>query len=350
MRLFLLLLAGVACSPRTADDPSPPPLPMSLVMTAPPARGDVATFEVTGAPDDAPLLVVVAEDGPGQACPAAIAPDCLDVAAPFFVVAQRRTGTPAGTEVFDVPIPASLSPERLSFQAVSRARRQSYLSQAVTVDVGTTLVALRDGSSGLQPGDDVTVYGLVVTALEATGFWAQQPGAARFGGTYVFTNSLPFALAPGDVVNIDGVYEEFDNNGSSTAREDTLSELIATSSTGGFTMVGTTAVPAPVEVSVAELGDPARREELEGMRVRLADTGPLAVSQTTSGNFGEFYVEAAPGAREQNIDNAFVDLDSAFPALAVGDQIDSVTGLLVFNFDEHKVAPRTASEVVGYRP
>jgi hypothetical protein len=218
----------------------------------------------------------------------------------------------------------------------------------------TTLPELRSGAGGFVAGtDQVHVCGLVVTAMSNLGFVLQDPNASEYGGIFVFSaGNFPQGLMEGAVVDITGDYLEFDNNGSETDVANTLAQLTVLGGSSEIFVTGATAaLPTPIPVTLADLADPTTRERYESMRVVLSEASePLVVTQDTTGNFGEFYVSSASFAGEQNIDNEFVDqpLTVLYPALTPGDTFDSVTGVLHFSWDLHKVAPNTSTDLVGY--
>ncbi|HEY1179913.1 MAG TPA: endonuclease/exonuclease/phosphatase family protein, partial [Phytomonospora sp.] len=164
-------------------------------------------------------------------------------------------------------------------------------------------------------GSSVTDVRGVVTAVNATGFWFQDPCAdtdpETSEGVFVYTNSAPTAKV-GDEVAVKATVTEFRPGGTATANL-TTTEL--TSPT--VTKLGTRAVPAPTvigtggrvppstvidddaggDVEVSGTFDAATDgidfyESLEGMRVQV--NNPVATGPSTS--FGEIPVLADDGA------------------------------------------------------
>jgi predicted extracellular nuclease len=164
-------------------------------------------------------------------------------------------------------------------------------------------------------GQNVVTEGVVTAQRFNNGFFIQAtPGdgdPATSDGIFVFTSTAPpAAAAVGNLVRVTGKVEEY--TPSSNPNQLSITEI--TGPTIELLATGQ-ALPAPVELTAADLGvltTPSTLEPLEGMRVSVANavvTGPSGGSideanATATGN-GVFYVQL-PGVdrafREPGID------------------------------------------------
>ena len=192
----------------------------------------------------------------------------------------------------------------------------------------TTVYAIRQGTA---PEGRVALQGLVVSAVTADGFYAQQrmgtPDYAGpdFSGIFVFTGAAP-GVGRGDGIDITGAewLERFDR---------TELEMV---------MFTQTAQPEPMPLVVAPAdivtGGP-RAEALESVLVRVENVTVTSTNpDAPMGPFGEFAVD--DGLR---IDDE-MHLVSPFPT--VGEAFGSITGPLGFAFMNTKVRPRDIADVV----
>jgi hypothetical protein len=354
----LALLSLVACGvdPVDASSPlatevAPPPIAMDLFYQHALIRGEPVTITITGAPPNRPVYLVAGGNlvAPG-ACLPALAPDCLEVANPLVNLGNRRAdGT--GTAVFTLNIPATLGLAEVEMQAAALDGADHYLSDAPIIPVIdppaiTTIPNLR-ANPGLA-GTYVRATG-VVTAVRSNGFAFQASGAGANRGLWAFTGAQA-EPAVGDVVSVTGSYELYDNNGTLTAPLDTLSEINVATLGGFWQKTGTATLPTPILVDVGTLLDPATREAHECMLLELIDAFPLTVltDPAAPGAFREFFVGDAFGTDQFEIDNEFFDLAASIPTFGLGDSFTTITGVLFFSFDEHKLAPRSANDAAGY--
>jgi predicted extracellular nuclease len=248
---------------------------------------------------------------------------------------------------------------------------------------GAVAVRIHDvqGAAHVSPlaGQAVEVPG-VVTALNSSGFWLQDPqpdgNPATSEGIFVFTRTAPTAAA-GDSVTVTGTASEF--RPGNTATNLTTTELI----NPAVTVVSSgNALPAPTvigkdrrppkqtieddatgDAETSGAFDPAADgldfyESLEGMRLELNN----AVAVGPSNSFGEIPVLANDGAgalvrtrragivaraTDFNPERIFLDdLLAATPSAKVGDHFPgAVTGVLDYSFGNYKLEV-TASPVV----
>lgn len=352
-----ILLALTACdTPDTAaelpGDAVAPPILMNLTYKHDVIRGRPLPFTLTGGPanGNVSLLGSVNTVAAG-ACPAAIAPNCLDVAPGFLVLATARTNA-AGEATFTVNVPANLAATQVEFQAGSPNGANSYLSDSFILDVTdapttTTIPQVRSGAFATDTFVEVT--GLV-TAVRSNGFSLQAANTTQNGGIWIYSGTVQAEPAVGDVVRVAGGYTLFDNNGTLTSTLDTLTELDLVGTTGGhWTRINSAPMPTPIDLTTAEASNPQIAELYESMLVRVIDNAPLNVTTDIAapGAFREFFVAPLGGAEAQ-IDNEFFDLGTGLGTLTVGDSFNSISGIMFFSFDEIKVAPRSTADVDGY--
>lgn len=190
-----------------------------------------------------------------------------------------------------------------------------------------TIDALRDPAHPDHPeeGALVAIEGLVVTGLrEGAGFTAQDPALGEYGGLYVFDYG-DNVVALGDVVRVSGTYDEYYE----------LTEL--TSPT--VTVTGTAAVPEAIVVDPCDIGTGgSMAEAYESMLVSVLDVSVTDANPDDPEDYDEFEV----GGCLRVDDFLYTDLDQ--PALDTS--WSSLTGVLTWGFDNAKLAPRGASDLV----
>ncbi|MDQ3365317.1 MAG: hypothetical protein M3680_07815 [Myxococcota bacterium] len=220
--------------------------------------------------------------------------------------------------------------------------------------VGGTVTIMEVQNDAMAPGTQVTVKGVVVTAIDAYGartgdFFVQDPAGGPFSGIKVFGAPLEViaTLAPGDLVDISNAEkDEFTISTVPGAR--TVTELKPVE---GATMTvvkkGTSAVPTPIEVDAKAIGAmerPAREaewEKYEGVLIKVTGARQLRDTETFGTNPGpdsnEFRITGI--ARVQSV---LADL----PPGGVGECYASITGVGDFFFDD-LVLPRSAADLVS---
>ncbi|MFY1829387.1 lamin tail domain-containing protein [Myxococcus fulvus] len=183
---------------------------------------------------------------------------------------------------------------------------------------------------------DVIVTGVAKGAASANGYWVQvhpvpSGKSVEYSGLFVY--SPKGDLTVGDRLDI--------SKGSLTIFNG-LPELIDVTYTRRST--GNTP-PAPVVVSAADVrtGGP-RAVALEGVLLELRE---VTVTEGVN-SFKEFRVNESGNAAQPSLmvdDQAF---DYADPA--VGTTYFALRGLLTFNFNDHKLVPRGAGDLLGTPP
>lgn len=242
-------------------------------------------------------------------------------------------GTPNFLDVLPGTAFARLcGPVRYTFEEYKIAPREPADFDATLVDCAdaappATIYELQQGM--VDPGSLVLVEDVVVTTPWDFGgdtYWVQDPAGGAFSGIAVYMpNAGAFVPSPGDVVTLCGEYDEFfDQSQLQMAGE------------GDVTAAGNGPVPAPEVLDAAELGANPPAEDWEGVLVRVEN-----VQVTTAADmFGQWEVDGV-----LLTDDVFFEM-AAWPNPAVGDMFGSLTGVLTYSFEEYKLAPRDAADIV----
>jgi cytosine/adenosine deaminase-related metal-dependent hydrolase len=187
----------------------------------------------------------------------------------------------------------------------------------------TTVYAVRMGMHAIDT--EVTVRGLVITALADNGFYAQQAVGSEdydgvdFSGIFVFTGGAP-TNALGEQVDVTGEVADFFG----------LAQLANPS----IVIRGTPGVPAPTVVPAADIATTgARVDELESVLVRVE---AVTVSEVGLAG-GDFRVDGG-----LLIGDDLFELD---PPAAVGNTFSYIQGPLNFGFMNSRIEPRSALDL-----
>ncbi len=220
--------------------------------------------------------------------------------------------------------------------------------------VGGTVTIMEIQNDAMAAGTQVSVKGVVVTAIDAYGartgdFFVQDPAGGPFSGVKVFGAPLEViaTLAPGDLVDIsNAVKDEFALMLDTSGRKVTELKPIEG---GTMTIVkkGTGTVPTPVVVDAKAIaamdkaGREAEWEKWEGVLIKVTGARQLAVARTFGTNPGvdsnEFRITGI--ARVQSL-MAELPADAGF-----GVCYESITGVGDYFFAD-LVVPRTTADVV----
>lgn len=216
----------------------------------------------------------------------------------------------------------------------------------------TTIPDIRDGTGGILLEDLVAVRGVVVTAVQTRGFVIQDPTADRFAGIYVFAGEAAAKPAVGDVVDVVGEYGEYAGSTPADSTVDSQGQIALASANPDhrWTKTGSGGTVEPVLVTLANFVSTADSEPFESMVVTLVGPGRLEVTSDPAQNFGEFDVTADGSTVEARIDQELYSLRTQLQGIAPGASFESVSGVVWFSFGEHKVAPRAATDAVGFEP
>lgn len=188
--------------------------------------------------------------------------------------------------------------------------------------LATTVYAVRMGT---HPADtEVTVRGLVITALASNGFYAQQAmgtddyAGVDFSGIFVYTNSAP-TNSVGEQVDVTGTVADFFG----------LTQLASPS----VTSRGMPGVPAATVVPPADIATSgARASALQSVFVR--------VESVTVAEIG------LPGS-DFRVDGSLLIGDDIFaldPPASVGNSFSFIQGPLNFGFMNTRIQPRNAMD------
>ncbi|UJR78744.1 amidohydrolase family protein [Sandaracinus amylolyticus] len=198
-----------------------------------------------------------------------------------------------------------------------------------------TIYEVQDGTFA---ADTRVVVRGVVTAVASNGFYAQvaeddedYDGEGQ-SGVFVFVGGDGPTQSIGDEVTIDGTVQEF------------FAETQISSSAASVMVTGTGTVPAPVDVTPADVTTGgARAEALEGVLVRVTNVSVTNVAPAPAG--GEtaptYEFEVTGGLR---IDDLFFRLT---PFATAGETFTSITGVLSWRRENSKLHPRNADDVVA---
>ncbi len=195
------------------------------------------------------------------------------------------------------------------------------------------------------PGTFVQCDNLVVTAVGAFGFFAQEPTPdptwqRQWSGIWYFTNGSNGAVRRGDLVNLSGTTAEFFD----------LTEIDMNVGGGSFQIVGTGTIPAPVNCLISEVNDTgALAEPYESVLIRVDRTDPSLFSRAPDA-FNEWYVSTA--AAIGTGDSLLVDTHSAgsdfiYDVPDAGTQLSFVAGVLYFDHAKYKICPRDCATDLG---
>lgn len=322
---------------------APPPVDLEWYLP-PMVFGETTEVLVTGGDPNKPALFVASSRvGDPGACPAAIAPECIGVPAPFTVLSTERFNA-NGEVTFTLRVPPSLPFNEVVVQVASMSGGQIFLTPALTKPIWDAPMdaEINDIRGGLAPQMSVVRTQGIVTARSGGGFFLQQPGQATFGGIYVFDGFASFKPEVGDEVSVIGSYEEFRSGNPA----DSLAEVVTPGSS--YTVLSSNnPLPAPVSLTPAAWDDAMILESVESMMVVLEGAGGSPLTVTTDLGFGEFGLSDG-GTTLGVVDDLRLDWMTDVPGWSVNDMVDSVTGPMFFSFDSYKVAPNGPADFAGW--
>lgn len=192
--------------------------------------------------------------------------------------------------------------------------------------IGACTATISDVRQGAFPQNSVvSLSGVVVTAVRAeAGFVVQDVAGGAYSGIYVYDYGSNL-VAVGDMVDISGTYIEYYG----------LSELIEVT----VSVTGAGALPAALESDACTLA--ADAEPYESVRVHLASgtvTDDNADSDDGSMDYDEFVIDSC-----LRIDDW---LDESIDQPTLGTSYSSISGVLTYSFDNFKLAPHSAADLV----
>jgi hypothetical protein len=162
-------------------------------------------------------------------------------------------------------------------------------------------------------------------------FFVQDPAGGPFSGIQVFVaDSSGVQVAPGDQVTLTGTYDEFHDMSQIVVGDAVL-----------ITVGNNGPVPAPELVDPAMIANGgALSEDYEGVLMRVENVMVTNPSPDAPMEYGDF--EITGGLRVG--DMFFSIADWTKPAMGAG--YTSITGPLVYDFDNFKLAPRDTADLV----
>ncbi len=189
---------------------------------------------------------------------------------------------------------------------------------------GGTDASVADIQNGtIAEGTTVTLTGVIATTssdmANEDGFFVQDPGGGEYSGIYIFT-SADVDIAVGDELTITGTVDEFYD----------FTEL-SVGSSADIEKTGTGTVTIDDLAST-----PSDWEAWEGGLIRL--TSGLEIDDCSGG-----YGACTTSWSGLYIDDLAYNYDDSY---GEGDSFSAVTGVLTWSFDEWRINPRAASDLV----
>jgi hypothetical protein len=212
--------------------------------------------------------------------------------------------------------------------------------------VDATIQEIQMGAIG--ENTKVRITGAVVTARASSAVWIQDPAGGEYSGIYVFPTMPPaMTLVPGTIVTVEGNYSEYF----------CMSEI----ENAVIQVTGMGMPPLPLTVDAVTLQDqgpppvppstcagPGLAEPYEGVLVQVVNVPIVAIPTIMPDTFGEWLVGDA--ATPLHVDNMmyspYTGMTDPLVGPAAGTCMMTVAGPLTFSFDNFKLEPRTAADVV----
>jgi len=203
---------------------------------------------------------------------------------------------------------------------------------SVCTPQSTSIVDIQNGT--VPPGSSVLVTGAAVTAVDNTGFMAQDPTVTdgMYAGVYVYTGAAP-GVTIGDRVDVAGTIAEYFMNTE-------LDGAVIINQASG------TPIP-PVAVTVAA----AATEPYEGVLVTVTDVIKVDYPYSCAADN-----PACTDANLFELNDTIVGWDRFYgdgaaswtaevTAAAGGTMTPTVTGVMYYRFDRRRIAPRAAADI-----
>jgi cytosine/adenosine deaminase-related metal-dependent hydrolase len=192
---------------------------------------------------------------------------------------------------------------------------------------------LSDESDPAHPaeGSQVSVEGVVVTALTSSGFYAQDPNEADYGGCYIYLDATP-TVSEGDVVTVAGEYMEYYG----------LCEVAY----ADVTVTGSADLPDPVVVSACDIATGgADGERYESMLVRVESVTVTSSNPDGSSDYGELEVEGCLRVDDQIFDGLAEPDETGWSYRDLGQVYTFIQGPLHYGYSNFKLEPRRAEDL-----
>ena len=174
----------------------------------------------------------------------------------------------------------------------------------------------------------VSIPGLVVTGVSSNGLFAQDPRGGTCSGVWVYVPSS-IGVSVDDEVNIDAdVLEYYD-----------LTEL--DTSSGLVTPTGNTQTILPTAVPMSEV-QPTTAEPWEGVLITVSGLSVATVPDSAN----DWEWDVTDGVNTLIVDNFMFSFNGATEPLPyVGQAVYEISGVLNYNWNEFKIAPREYAEM-----
>lgn len=190
-----------------------------------------------------------------------------------------------------------------------------------------TIYDIQEGS--VEDGATVTLTDVVVTSgltAEGDGFFVQEQAGGAYSGMYIFLqgSTTDLNLYVGDTVTINGTVSEYYD----------FTEVTVTSTTA-ITVTGEATV-TPESLTGTETFTADDWEKWESVLVSLPDQEVLE----DVNSYGEAGLSGGVV-----MDNLFYDFDTEY-----GATYTEVIGPMTYSFEEFKLNPRSADDLIGYTP
>ena len=190
-----------------------------------------------------------------------------------------------------------------------------------------TIADVRDPSSANHPaeGTVVTIEG-VVTVLAGTGFFLQEPTGGYYSGIFIYDFGAN-VVETGDLVTVTGTYDEY-------YEFTELTDPIVT-------ITGSGTAPTALLQPTCDLATGSATAELfESMLVRVEGATITNANPDDPDDYDE--VELEDCLRMD--DYVYLDLDQG----ELGTTYATISGVLIYTYDNFKIAPRDASDLELY--
>lgn len=205
--------------------------------------------------------------------------------------------------------------------------------------------SLQDIQLGVIPENTIVqIDGVVVTGVGRFGYFVQEPDehptyGRQYSGAWIFTNNYP-TVSRGDVVNIRGKYYEYFG----------MAEIdqFCIDCQGQTAIVGQGIVPDPVSLTIPEINDTGPfAEAYECVLVRVDRDDPSLIALPDHDTYAEWVLKRAVGADSILMEQWSAHTDFVYDAPESASVVTFAQGILTYNRDRYKIAPRNCEEDLG---
>jgi len=192
----------------------------------------------------------------------------------------------------------------------------------------STVYLVRDGT--VPAGTPVSLEGLVVTAIASRGFYAQQlEGTPDYAGVdnsgiFLYVGDTPM-VNRGDVIDVSSA------SAAEFGGADQLEDPTVVVTASGMEPSPQLVLPADVATGGS------RADALYGVLIRIEDVTVTSANPDGMDDFGEYEVD---GLRVDD------EMYLTEPDPVLGDDFTAIVGPLSFSFDNSKLRPRDAADVI----